>query len=135
MSPAAAQTSSPSCAGLDDLTATANRDELNCITQENCIGVQCTSLNSQFRILVEFTRVTLLPCASDTPAVLFELLGAVDPLTEQRRVVFSGELRGDTVIPLALNTIPFGNVNVTFGLLEHGLIEFAVSSHSMPLTH
>ena len=102
-----------------------------CRLQEDCTGVQCNTnaTNNHVRLFLQLTRLTILPCAnhSDTPAILVELLGAHDPITAQRRELFKGELKNDTIVPLIFNGIIFENINITFDLHEDDSIGFAVS--------
>lgn len=92
------------------------------------MGVQCDTVNTEIRFFLQLTKITLLPCANDTPAISVDFLGTLDPIAGRRKVVFSGELRNDTIVPLVFNRILFGNINITYDLLEaRNSIGFAVS--------
>lgn len=64
------------CSGLTSLASNANQSLSfqNCERDANCTSITCALTDVRTRMFVQEAELTLLPCASPTPQVEFQLL-------------------------------------------------------------
>lgn len=68
------------CIGLQQFIANTNSSLTQCTRDSACTMVTCNTLDSNFQMMVESSKITLLPC-TDPPSIQLAVMGPIVTFT------------------------------------------------------